>query len=91
MPVRHKEGRIIGNIPKEQILLKYENDINGSDSLIAAVSNKRGNVLGLMPHPEAGIHPFLLPEHKEKAISNLQIFKNAVQYSLQNSNKGNNS
>lgn len=80
MPIRHKEGRIIGQIPKDQILLKYAYNVNGSESNIAAVSNKKGNVLGLMPHPEAAINSFLLPHKKDKADLNLKIFQNAVHY-----------
>lgn len=35
-----------------QIVLKYKDNINGSVNNIAAIINKQGNVLGLMPHPE---------------------------------------
>lgn len=88
MPIRHKEGRIVGTIPEGQMLLKYSTDVNGSFSCIAGLSNEQGNVLGLMPHPEAAIHSFLLPQHKEKAVLNLKIFQNAVQYSkILNKNK----
>lgn len=36
----------------DQIVLKYNDNINGSVDSIAAIINKQGNVLGLMPHPE---------------------------------------
>ena len=36
----------------DQIALRYLDNPNGSVGHIAAVSNKAGNVLGLMPHPE---------------------------------------
>ncbi len=80
MPVRHKEGRIIGTPNLEQMALAYKLDINGSYQSCAAMTNKAGNVFGLMPHPEAAIHEFLLPHSPEKSQANLQIFKNAVEY-----------
>jgi len=35
-----------------QILFTYENNPNGSVANIAGITNKAGNVLGMMPHPE---------------------------------------
>lgn len=84
LPVRHKEGKI-QVIDHSQIIpaITYEFDINGSFSNIAALSNKNGNILGLMPHPEAAINNLLLPHSIKKENNNniaLQIFKNAVKY-----------
>ena len=31
---------------------RYTDDINGAQERIAGITNKAGNVLGLMPHPE---------------------------------------
>jgi phosphoribosylformylglycinamidine synthase len=64
LPIRHGEGRL--TIPKnadlstiktikKQSVLRYSSDINGSFDRIAALTNEKGNVLGLMPHPEAFI------------------------------------
>jgi len=36
----------------EQIILRYKDNPNGSRGDIAGVCNERGNVVGLMPHPE---------------------------------------
>jgi phosphoribosylformylglycinamidine synthase len=36
----------------KQIIFEYTEDVNGSISQIAGVSNKNKNVIGLMPHPE---------------------------------------
>ncbi|MFW1123146.1 phosphoribosylformylglycinamidine synthase subunit PurQ, partial [Vibrio parahaemolyticus] len=33
--------------------LRYTEEVNGSFDKIAALTNPAGNVLGLMPHPEA--------------------------------------
>lgn len=38
-----------------QVVLRYLEDINGSINQIAAVRNERGNVLGMMPHPERNL------------------------------------
>jgi phosphoribosylformylglycinamidine synthase len=62
LPVRHGEGRLaLGAAESEQTIeavkrnaaLRYKEDVNGSFDRIAALSNATGNVLGLMPHPEA--------------------------------------
>jgi phosphoribosylformylglycinamidine synthase len=43
---------------KEQVLLQYaqpddqDGNPNGSTDAIAAISNEKGNVTGIMPHPE---------------------------------------
>jgi phosphoribosylformylglycinamidine (FGAM) synthase-like amidotransferase family enzyme len=64
LPIRHGEGRIQVRpdakdsdiaIVKERAALNYNEDVNGSFEKIAALTNSKGNVLGLMPHPEAYI------------------------------------
>ncbi len=80
MPIRHKEGRLRGDIPSQNHALTYQRDVNGSHNQLAALINTKGNVLGLMPHPEAAIHSFLLPQFKDKSVLNLKIFQNAVDY-----------
>lgn len=68
LPIAHGQGRyfipedeITGLEAEDQIIFRYSDasgDIdpiynpNGSVANIAGVSNKRGNVVGLMPHPE---------------------------------------
>lgn len=62
LPIRHGEGRLVLseeatpallNDVKRRAVLRYAEDVNGSYDRIAALTNERGNVLGLMPHPEA--------------------------------------
>lgn len=58
LPIRHGEGRIRPAAGHEDLIeqhgvLNYVEDINGSFKKIAALTNTKGNVLGLMPHPEA--------------------------------------
>jgi phosphoribosylformylglycinamidine synthase I len=42
-----------------QIVLRYKDNPNGSRDDIAAVTNKEGNVVGLMPHPERAMSTLL--------------------------------
>lgn len=62
VPVAHGEGRYYCNNEtlsqleeNEQIVFRYKNNINGSVALIAGVTNKQKNVLGMMPHPERAL------------------------------------
>ncbi|MEM1370549.1 MAG: phosphoribosylformylglycinamidine synthase subunit PurQ [Cyanobacteria bacterium P01_H01_bin.15] len=68
LPVAHGEGRYYADAEtlrsleaNQQILFRYSTpdaqlteaaNINGSLSNIAGITNERGNVLGMMPHPE---------------------------------------
>ncbi|HEY5262795.1 MAG TPA: phosphoribosylformylglycinamidine synthase subunit PurQ [Acidimicrobiales bacterium] len=42
-----------------QIVLRYKDNPNGSRDDIAGVTNKEGNVVGLMPHPERAMSTLL--------------------------------
>ena len=44
---------------RNQIVLRYDEDVNGSLGNVAGVINERGNVMGLMPHPEHAVDPLL--------------------------------
>ena len=75
IPISHGEGNYIAdeNVIKKlednnQIILKYSNsagDItdksnpNGSVNNIAGIINKKGNILGMMPHPEKATEKML--------------------------------
>lgn len=82
MPVRHKEGRlVVGNgLTDFKPVLRYKTNINGSHDRIAGICNEPGNVLGLMPHPEAATSTDLFPSRGELANLNQQIFNNAINY-----------
>jgi phosphoribosylformylglycinamidine synthase subunit PurQ / glutaminase len=64
LPIAHGEGRYQVD-PEElkrledggQIVLRYVTNPNGSLGDVAGLSNQRGNVLGLMPHPERACDP----------------------------------
>ncbi|MEI7664511.1 MAG: phosphoribosylformylglycinamidine synthase subunit PurQ [Synechococcaceae cyanobacterium ELA263] len=59
LPIAHGEGRYQVDpddlqqlADRGQIVLRYVANPNGSVGDVAGLSNQRGNVLGLMPHPE---------------------------------------
>jgi phosphoribosylformylglycinamidine synthase subunit PurQ / glutaminase len=66
IPAKHQTGRywapdpVLDELEAEgQVVLRYVtgNGFNGSSRDIAGVSNKAGNVVGLMPHPEHAVDP----------------------------------
>jgi len=59
LPIAHGEGRYqcsaetLNKLQDEDsIAIRYQDNPNGSINDIAGITNKRGNVLGMMPHPE---------------------------------------
>ena len=59
MPIAHMEGHyyidaagLAGLKKRNQIVFRYAKNPNGSVGDIAGIINEKGNVLGLMPHPE---------------------------------------
>jgi phosphoribosylformylglycinamidine synthase subunit PurQ / glutaminase len=58
IPVKHTTGRYYTPEPV-RVLLRYADgqNPNGSQDDIAGVCNERGNVFGLMPHPEHAVDP----------------------------------
>ncbi len=63
---------------------EYPYNPNGSIADIAGICNPRGNVLGLMPHPEDHVRPYQHPRwtRGEKGRMGLALFENGVRYAL---------
>ena len=63
-------------------LIPYPDNPNGSIGNVAGVCNPRGNVFGLMPHPERYIHAIQHPQRRgtQGYGDGLLIFKNAYEY-----------
>ncbi len=66
IPIAHGEGNYFCDAEtysrlksKGQILFEYCNNPNGSSYNIAGICNPRGNVLGMMPHPERVVESLL--------------------------------
>ena len=62
IPIKHGEGRYVADpatlkamTEHGQIVLRYRENPNGSTESIAGVTNERGNVFGMMPHPEHAV------------------------------------
>ena len=51
------EGRVVLRYADERGAVTAEANPNGSERGIAGIVNRRGNVLGLMPHPERAAEP----------------------------------
>ena len=66
IPVKHGEGCWYADdtlyeelVSRREIVLRYAEPVNGSRADVAGVVNDRGNVMGLMPHPEHAVDPLL--------------------------------
>lgn len=66
VPVAHGDGNYICDTDtlkmlndNGQVVFRYENNPNGATDNIAGVMNKKGNVLGMMPHPERASEPIV--------------------------------
>ncbi|WP_129045076.1 phosphoribosylformylglycinamidine synthase subunit PurQ [Companilactobacillus metriopterae] len=66
LPIAHGEGEFYCDLStlknlreNNQIILQYSDDVNGSIDKIAGITNIKGNVMGLMPHPERAIEEIL--------------------------------
>ncbi len=70
IPVKHgegawyaDEGTFVQLAARGQIVLRYDEDVNGALGNVAGVVNEAGNVMGLMPHPEHAVDPLLGSAH----------------------------
>ena len=93
IPISHGEGRYFADQPtlddlesSGRVVFRYctpagvvtpEANPNGSERSIAGIMNERGNVLGMMPHPERACEPLLGGE------DGLLIWKSIVEWTKQ--------
>lgn len=97
LPVAHGEGRLVGRDAgvidalerAGQVVLRYNDNFNGSERAIAGICDKSGLVFGLMPHPERYLtwhnHPYwtrLPADLRRGDTPGLMMFKNAVSHVL---------
>ena len=88
VPIAHGEGRYVCNkIDKNQIVFQYcdkygnlteESNPNGSIINIAGIVNKKGNIIGLMPHPERASETILGSEDGIRFFKSILNAKMAV-------------
>lgn len=64
LPIAHAEGNfyaepdVISRLEDNgQVVFRYATDVNGAVNRIAGICNERGNVVGMMPHPERNLWP----------------------------------
>ena len=79
VPIAHGEGNYYCDQEtyeslkaNNQIVFRYQNNPNGSLDDIAGIVNEKGNVLGMMPHPERAVDTLL------GSADGLQLFRSIV-------------
>ncbi|TAA71798.1 phosphoribosylformylglycinamidine synthase subunit PurQ [Planococcus salinarum] len=79
IPIAHGEGNYYCDDAtyeqlkkNNQIVFSYADDFNGSRNNIAGIINERGNVLGMMPHPERAVSDLI------GGSDGLSLFKSIV-------------
>ena len=89
IPLKNADGRFVAS-PEEieriegsgQVVFRYVDvNPNGSMNDIAGVSNERGNVVGLMPHPEHATEPGFgpdTPDAMRSGTDGLRFFTSAL-------------
>ena len=62
IPIAHHDGNYFADDEtlaqlegEGQVVFRYEGEVNGSRNDIAGIINAKGNVLGMMPHPERAV------------------------------------
>lgn len=90
IPLKNGEGGYIAT-PDTLKMLEEENRVvfrylelnpNGSMNDIAGLTNERGNVVGLMPHPEHAVEPGFGPDRPEamrSGVDGLKFFQSVIQ------------
>ncbi|EOZ5813919.1 phosphoribosylformylglycinamidine synthase subunit PurQ [Enterococcus hirae] len=78
LPVAHGEGNYFCDEQtlqelkaNNQIVFTYAGNINGSVANIAGITNKAGNVLGMMPHPERAMESLLGSEDGKRFFASM--------------------
>ncbi|MGH8944713.1 MAG: phosphoribosylformylglycinamidine synthase subunit PurQ [Acidimicrobiia bacterium] len=59
IPLNSYEGSWVDPTRSGRVVIRYLDAPNGSQDGAAAVANHRGNVVGIMPHPERGVEEVL--------------------------------
>jgi len=80
-PIAHGDGNYIADAgelnrldQEGRVVFRYHGDNpNGSSRNIAGIRNDRGNVIGLMPHPERAIDPLL------GGVDGIAFFQSAIE------------
>lgn len=78
IPIGHADGnyyadeKTLDSLEREgRVLFRYVEDVNGAERKIAGIRNARGNVVGLMPHPDRCYEPDLGTDDGRKVLESL--------------------
>lgn len=64
----YADGKTLELLKKNnQIVFTYAEEVNGASLGIAGISNKQGNVVGMMPHPERSAEQIINPNNSKPA------------------------
>lgn len=74
LPIANGFGRYVKEDKEPRTVLKYIENINDSDDLIAGIANEEGNILALMPHPERAYESLLGGEDGLRIFKSLKLF-----------------
>jgi phosphoribosylformylglycinamidine synthase I len=79
LPIAHHDGNYFADEKtlkkledNKQVAFRYVDNPNGAANDIAGITNKQGNVLGLMPHPERAVSKLLGGEDGKRFFENLK-------------------
>jgi phosphoribosylformylglycinamidine synthase len=90
IPLKNGEGGYVADADtvarlegEGRVVFRYlEVDPNGSANHIAGIANDRGNVVGLMPHPEHAVEPGFgpdTPDAMRSGVDGLRVFTSALE------------
>jgi len=93
IPLKNADGRFVADADtiksiedNDQVTFRYVGvNPNGSLDDIAGVSNKAGNVVGLMPHPEHAVEPGFGPDTDaamRSGLDGLKFFTSVIQSTI---------
>ena len=78
IPIGHADGNYYADDEtldalerKGRVLFRYVENVNGAERSIAGIRNEKGNVVGLMPHPDRCYEPDLGTDDGRKVFESL--------------------
>ncbi len=78
IPIGHADGNYYADEEtlgvletKGRVLFRYVENVNGAERSIAGIRNERGNVVGLMPHPDRCYEPDLGTDDGRRVFESL--------------------